>query len=138
MKEPEGGIVSAVSPESLAERAGIVPGDTIVSIDGHVLRDAVDYQFYAAEPEITAHFRKIDGRDDLVVFEKDPDEDLGLSFGQATWDGVNICNNNCFFCFLNNMLNYRLTSNRKHFFRYCFCCRKKSRSQTSYWNDYFF
>ncbi len=103
MKEPEGGIVSAVSPESLAERAGIVPGDTIVSIDGHVLRDAVDYQFYAAEPEITAHFRKIDGRDDLVVFEKDPDEDLGLSFGQATWDGVNICNNNCFFCFLKGL-----------------------------------
>ena len=103
MKTPEGGVVSSVVHGSLAEEAGIVPGDTIVAIDGRVLRDAVDYQFYAAEPEITARFRKADGREDLVVFEKDPDEDLGLGFERATWDGVQVCNNTCFFCFLKGL-----------------------------------
>ncbi len=103
MKAPEGGVISAVTHGSLAEEAGIVPGDTIVAIDGRVLRDAVDYQFYAAEHEITARFRKADGSEDLVVFEKDPDEDLGLAFERATWDGVQVCNNTCFFCFLKGL-----------------------------------
>lgn len=103
MKEPQGGVVSSVLHGSLAEAAGIVPGDAIMAIDGRVLRDAVDYQFYAAEPEITARFRKADGSDDLVVFEKDPDEDLGMAFERATWDGVQVCNNTCFFCFLKGL-----------------------------------
>ena len=103
MKAPEGGVISAVTHGSLAEEAGIVPGDTIVAIDGRILRDAVDYQFYAAEHEITARFRKADGSEDLVVFEKDPDEDLGLAFERATWDGVQVCNNTCFFCFLKGL-----------------------------------
>ncbi len=103
MKAPEGGVISAVTHGSLAEEAGVVPGDTIVAIDGRVLRDAVDYQFYAAEHEITARFRKADGSEDLVVFEKDPDEDLGLAFERATWDGVQVCNNTCFFCFLKGL-----------------------------------
>ena len=103
MKAPEGGIVSSVVHGSLAEEAGIEPGDAIVAIDGRVLRDAVDYQFYAAEPEITARFRKADGSEDLVVFEKDPDEDLGLAFERATWDRVQVCNNTCFFCFLKGL-----------------------------------
>ncbi len=103
MKEPEGGVVSAVTHGSLADLAGVVPGDAIVAIDGRVLRDAIDYQFYAAEPEITARFRKADGREDLVVFEKDADEDLGIAFERATWDGVRVCNNTCFFCFLKGL-----------------------------------
>ena len=103
MKTPEGGVISAVTHGSLAEQAGVVPGDTLVAIDGRMLRDAVDYQFYAAEHEITARFRKADGSEDLVVFEKDPDEDLGLAFERATWDGVQVCNNTCFFCFLKGL-----------------------------------
>jgi putative radical SAM enzyme (TIGR03279 family) len=103
VKAPEGGVVSSVVHGSLAEAAGVVPGDTIVAIDGRVLRDAVDYQFYAAEHEITARFRKADGSEDLIVFEKEPDEDLGLGFERATWDGVQVCNNTCFFCFLKGL-----------------------------------
>ena len=103
MKAPEGGVVTSVVHGSLAEEAGIEPGDTIIEIDGRVLRDAVDYQFFAAEPEITARFRKADGSEDLVLFEKDPDEDLGLAFERATWDGVQVCNNTCFFCFLKGL-----------------------------------
>ncbi len=103
MKPPDGGLVSAVAEGSLAEEAGIVPGDTILEIDGRALRDAVDFQFYAAEPEITTRFRKADGGEDLIVFEKDPDEDLGLAFERATWDGVSVCNNTCFFCFLKGL-----------------------------------
>ena len=103
MTEEAGGVVSDVAPGSLADEAGIAPGDAVISIDDRALRDAVDFQFYAAEPEITVRLRKANGRDDLIVFEKDPDEDLGIAFERPTWDGVTVCNNKCFFCFLKGL-----------------------------------
>ncbi len=103
MKPSAGGVVAAVAEGSLAAEAGLEAGDAILEIDGRALRDAVDYQFLAAEAEITARFRKANGAEDLIVFEKHPDEDLGLAFERATWDGVTVCDNQCFFCFLKGL-----------------------------------
>jgi putative radical SAM enzyme (TIGR03279 family) len=102
-KEPSPGQVSAVRPGSLAEEAGIEAGDAVVSVGGRVLRDVVDYQFYQAEPEVEVRIRKSNGLEDLVLFEKGIDEDLGIEFERATWDDVTLCNNNCFFCFLKGL-----------------------------------
>ena len=96
-------LVSGVRAGSLAEAAGIEPGDSLLSLDGRVLRDAVDYQFYQAEPEVELRVLKADGLEDLIVFEKEIDEDLGIEFERATWDDVTLCNNNCFFCFLKGL-----------------------------------
>ena len=103
MSEPAPGIVSGVRPGSLADEAGIEPRDAIVSVGGHAPRDVVDYHFYEAESEVEVHVRKANGLEELVVFEKDIDEDLGLEFERATWDAVTLCNNNCFFCFLKGL-----------------------------------
>lgn len=99
----EGGLVSGVREGSLAAEAGIEPGDAIVSIDGSQLRDVIDYQFLQAEAEITVSVIKGNGLQDLITFEKDIDEDLGIAFERATWDGMRLCNNNCFFCFLKGL-----------------------------------
>ncbi len=103
MSKPAPGIVSGVRPGSLAEEAGIEPGDAIVAVGGRAMRDVVDLQFYQAEPEVEVHIRKANGLDEVVVFEKEIDEDLGLEFERATWDDVTLCNNNCFFCFLKGL-----------------------------------
>lgn len=42
LKSPDGALVSSVSPGSSAERAGIKPGDVIMSVDGQPVRDAGD------------------------------------------------------------------------------------------------
>lgn len=97
------GLISAVRSGSLADLAGIEPGDAVLSLDGRVMRDVVDVQFYGAEAEIEVHVLKADGLEDLIVFEKDVDEDLGLEFERATWDDITLCNNNCFFCFLKGL-----------------------------------
>lgn len=102
-REPAQGLVSAVRAGSLAAEAGIEPGDAIASVDGRVLRDVVDFQFYSAAHEVEVAIKKANGLDDLVVFEKDIDEDLGIEFERATWDDVTLCNNNCFFCFLKGL-----------------------------------
>jgi len=103
MRPPAPALISGVRPGSLAEEAGLEAGDSILTLDGRVLRDVVDLQFYQAEPEVELHIRKANGLEELLVFEKEIDEDLGLEFDRATWDDVILCNNNCFFCFLKGL-----------------------------------
>ncbi|MES4793023.1 MAG: hypothetical protein C4321_08605, partial [Chloroflexota bacterium] len=115
-KTPGPGIISGVRPGSLAALAGLEPGDAVLRVNGRVPRDVVDVQFYAAEPEglavvvvgpaepeVEVRVRKANGLDDLIVFEKAIDEDIGWEFERATWDEVLLCNNNCFFCFLKGL-----------------------------------
>jgi putative radical SAM enzyme (TIGR03279 family) len=95
----EGGVIDAVREDSLAAAAGLRIGDRITKIDGRQLRDAVDFQFLAAEDVI--ELEVVRGDDKLhVEIEKHPDEDLGVDFQDAAFDGVRTCNNSCFFCFL--------------------------------------
>ncbi|MBI2723821.1 MAG: DUF512 domain-containing protein [Chloroflexi bacterium] len=94
-----GGIVDAVRTGSLAGDAGLRAGDRILAIDGRNLRDAVDFQFHAAEESIELSVRRGES-EFLVRIDKHPDEDLGIDFRDATFDGVRLCNNSCFFCFL--------------------------------------
>jgi len=94
-----GGVVDAVEPGSLAEQIGLQPGDRITAIGGRELRDAVDFQFLAAEDLIEIDVVRGD-ESERVQIEKHPDEQLGIEFQDAAFDGVRTCNNSCFFCFL--------------------------------------
>jgi len=98
-KANAGGVIDAVRPGSLGDEIGLRPGDRVVAIDGRELQDAVDFQFYASEPAISLEVVR-DGRRTVYEIEKHPDEDLGIGFQDAAFDGVRICNNSCFFCFL--------------------------------------
>ncbi len=97
-----GGLIDAVEPGSLAEAAGIRAGMRLLAVNGHALRDVVDYQFHAAEPRIEL---ALDDGTALrrVVIQKHPDEQIGLAFDAATFDGTRICANKCFFCFLKGL-----------------------------------
>src|SRR5215216_1748827 len=101
--EPRGGLIDAVRPDSLAAEAGLQPGMRVLAADGRTLRDVIDYQFYTAEERVTLAVQHADGPEHCYRFEKHPDEDLGLEFAEATWDGTRICANACFFCFLKGL-----------------------------------
>ena len=95
----EGGVIDAVREGSLAAEIGLRAGDRVVAIGGNVLRDAVDYQFHAADAVIELEVVR-SGAAEIIEIEKFPDEDLGIDFQDAAFDGVRTCNNACFFCFL--------------------------------------
>jgi putative radical SAM enzyme (TIGR03279 family) len=95
----KGGVIDSVRPGGLADEIGLQAGDRITAIDGRTLRDAVDFQFYAAEETIELEVVRA-GQPEVIQVEKFPDEDLGISFEDAAFDGVRTCNNSCFFCFL--------------------------------------
>jgi putative radical SAM enzyme (TIGR03279 family) len=78
------------------------PGDQVVSINGHVLRDVVDYRFYGAEEELEIIVER-DGQRMALQVERSYDEDLGIEFAAPTFDGIRRCNSQCAFCFIAGM-----------------------------------
>jgi putative radical SAM enzyme (TIGR03279 family) len=98
-REP-GGLIEAVAPDSVAAEAGLRPGDRLLAINGHPLRDVIDVQFYGAE-ELLALSVERDGAPWKVAVERAYGDDLGLSFTNPTFDvDVRRCTNRCEFCFV--------------------------------------
>ena len=46
---------------SIAEEMEIEPGDRLMAVNGHPLRDIIDYNFFSAEEELTLEIVKGDG-----------------------------------------------------------------------------
>lgn len=93
-------VVSAIAPGSIAEELEIVPGDRLVAIDGHRLRDIIDYQFYCDEPELLLEILKADGEIWEMEVERDSGEPLGLTFAPPA---PARCGNRCVFCFVHQL-----------------------------------
>jgi len=97
-----GGKVASVEPGTIADEAGILPGDLIISINGHPLYDIIDVRFYSAEEQIEVAVRR--GEDQfLISVDKDYDEPLGAAFQDELFDGVRTCGNRCIFCFVHQL-----------------------------------
>jgi putative radical SAM enzyme (TIGR03279 family) len=96
------GWVREVVPESPADRAGLQPGDLIRTINGHLIRDLVDYRFYVADEELTVGFeRQLNAHE--VSITKSFDENLGVLFGEEPAPFIRQCANKCVFCFIKGL-----------------------------------
>ena len=96
------GWVREVTPESPADLAGISPGDKIHAINGHPIRDLVDFQFYSSEDELLLEVER-NGRAIEVLLAKETDEDTGILFGEEPAPFIRICANKCDFCFIKGL-----------------------------------
>ncbi len=101
--QSRGGLVYRVEPGSLAEYVGIMPGDLIVSVNDHVLRDEIDFRFYSAGENITLDVVKQNGKKQRFEIEKDTDDLMGISFDNPVFDSIKTCRNNCCFCFISQL-----------------------------------
>jgi len=93
-------VITAVLPDSIAAEIGFEPGDRIVSINGQQPRDLIDYRFLCADEVLELEILGKDDKTYEIEIEKDYDEDLGLEFETALFDGLIQCNNRCPFCFI--------------------------------------
>ncbi|MBD1904552.1 TIGR03279 family radical SAM protein [Funiculus sociatus GB2-A5] len=93
-------LITKVLPDSIAAEIGFEPGDAIVSINGSRPRDLIDYQFLCADEVLELEVLDTAGKSHSVEIEKDYDDDLGLEFETALFDGLIQCNNRCPFCFI--------------------------------------
>jgi putative radical SAM enzyme (TIGR03279 family) len=92
--------ITKVLPDSIAAEVGFEVGDRLVSINGDRPRDLIDYQFLCADEVLDLEALDAAGQTHRLEIEKDYDEDLGLEFETALFDGLIQCNNRCPFCFI--------------------------------------
>ena len=97
------GKILSVEPDSLAEELELVPGDKIIEVNGMKLRDIIDLSFAFADEEIELLVEHENGEQELLEFDKDYDEELGVEFESAVFDGIRRCANNCYFCFVDQV-----------------------------------
>ncbi|MBR2912521.1 MAG: DUF512 domain-containing protein, partial [Oscillospiraceae bacterium] len=94
--------ITGVIPKSPADRAGIADGDVLVSMNGHGIRDVLDYMFYAAEMQLHLVLERSGVQYECEI-EKDEYDDLGLTFESYLMDQKMHCRNQCVFCFIDQM-----------------------------------
>ena len=94
------GVILRVLEGSIAEELELVPGDKIIAVNDMPLRDIIDFSFAMADEEIALLVEHPNGEQELIEFDKDYDEDFGVEFEHAVFDGIRPCANHCYFCFV--------------------------------------
>ena len=97
-----GGVISSVQRGSPAEKGGLLPSDELLSVNGHRLRDVIDYRFYSAEEELELIIRR-GGEVFTRRLRRGYGEELGLDFQEVVFDGLRRCGNRCSFCFVDQL-----------------------------------
>lgn len=97
------GTILRVKEGSLAAELGLVKGDKIIAVNDQRLRDIIDLSFAMAEEEIDLLVEHPSGEQEIMSFDKDYDEELGVEFESAVFDGIRQCANHCCFCFVDQV-----------------------------------
>ena len=91
--------ITQIDARSHASKAGIKTGDFLISVNGHLIHDVLDYRFYLAEKKVELVLRR-DGEDYTAVIFKNQYDDIGLEFDTPLMDNKHRCENKCIFCFI--------------------------------------
>ena len=94
----------------VSDEPGLSKGDTILSVNGIQPKDIIELSFIVQDENINLAIKKapviqedgtsLPGEMELFEIEKDEEEDLGIDFECAVFDGIKPCLNKCIFCFV--------------------------------------
>lgn len=97
-------LIVNVEPQSLAEKAGIKPGSTLLKINGHEIVDVLDYRFFMVDDILQVAYKTPDGKLRMTkIVKEDEYDDLGLEFETYLIDKQHSCTNKCIFCFVDQL-----------------------------------
>jgi len=96
----ENGIkIANVHPDSPAEKSGILPGDILLSINSHKLRDPIDFIFYSADDSLDIEVKR-SGKNINIHADRKRGREFGVDFKPFK---IMTCRNNCIFCFVKQL-----------------------------------
>ncbi|MEA2001445.1 MAG: DUF512 domain-containing protein, partial [Actinomycetota bacterium] len=84
---------------SAAAAAGLQPGDELLTVNGAVPTDVIEYQQLVDEPDVALEIRR-DGVSSEIGISKAVGSPLGLRLNASIFDRVQTCDNHCEFCFI--------------------------------------
>lgn len=91
-----------IVPGSPADKAGIKAGDELHTVNGHEIKDVLDYRFFIFENRLDLRLTR-DGVFFEVRIRKDRYADIGLEFETYLMDKKRSCHNRCIFCFIDQL-----------------------------------
>ncbi len=94
--------IQSVVKGSSSDHAGILGGDCLLTVNGHAIRDVLDYRFYLTDTSVRLELER-DGAPYSVVLNKGEYDDVGLEFETPLMDKKHTCKNACVFCFIDQM-----------------------------------
>ncbi|MDS1030683.1 DUF512 domain-containing protein [Bacillota bacterium LX-D] len=95
--------IAGIIPGSIADELHLEPGDKVVKINNQIIEDQIIYRYLEIDDYIELEIKKCNGEHLVYEIEKELDEDLGIIFSDATFNGIKRCQNNCIFCFVDQM-----------------------------------
>jgi len=100
---PEIGVrVLRVERDGLAARAGLLPGDRLVRVNGTPLRDLIDFHVLAGEERLAIDLQR-GCQTHSVVLHREWGRDLGLECEPPAPSEISTCANKCVFCFIHQL-----------------------------------
>ena len=84
--------ITDVMPKSRAEKAGILAGDILVSINKKQINDVLDYRFYLANKSLNIVVLR-NGKQKKFKIKKQEYDDIGLDFETPLMDKKHSCEN---------------------------------------------
>lgn len=90
--------ITQIDEGAIAQQLGIRPDDLLLSINGEIVQDLIDYQALCAQEKMNITIERA-GETIEFSFEKDEYEPLGLNFEKELMSGLRCCANRCVFCF---------------------------------------
>jgi putative radical SAM enzyme (TIGR03279 family) len=92
--------VSRIEQDSIAESLGIQAGTELLTVNGRLLADFLDWEFLTADEELLIEARHPDGEEVIYELERLDGEPLGIALEPPT---VRRCANRCEFCFIEGL-----------------------------------
>jgi putative radical SAM enzyme (TIGR03279 family) len=99
MHRTHGAEIERIVPQSPAARAGITAGDTVISVNGHPVHDAIDLVFHSNEEQLTVVTQR---KDRKSTFSLSPEEGQNPGIELSPFK-IKTCTNRCVFCFVNQL-----------------------------------
>lgn len=96
-------VISSVNEKSRAFKAGILPNEKLLTINGNIIVDVLDYRFYQTSREVELEIEDISGNVRNVHIRKGEYEEIGLEFETYLMDKQHSCRNKCIFCFIDQL-----------------------------------
>ncbi|MBO5421407.1 MAG: DUF512 domain-containing protein [Clostridia bacterium] len=94
--------IHSIKPHSPASRHFVRAGSKLISVNGHEIRDVLDYQFYIDEDVLNLVIEKPNGKQRKLTL-KNCNGEPGFEFETYLMDKQRRCANNCIFCFIDQL-----------------------------------